>query len=153
MTAARPRTIVVGYDGSAAARQAIAQAASLLDRGRGARVLIVHGRAHHAPVTTSRWRELLDAEDAAEGQAILDAILLEGSDELADLNWEARLEPGAPADAILSVARETGAELIVVGSHGYGPVHALLGSVSHELLRTADIPVLVVPPGAVVREA
>jgi nucleotide-binding universal stress UspA family protein len=151
VTVARPRTIVVGYDGSAAAHQAIAEAASLLAGRRGARLLVVHGRAHTAPAATSRWRELLDAEDEAKGQAILDAILLEGHDELADLDWEARLEPGSPAEAMISVAHDAGADLIVVGSHGYGPVHALLGSVSHELLRTADVPVLVVPPGALHR--
>jgi nucleotide-binding universal stress UspA family protein len=147
-----PRTIVVGYDGSESSRQAVAEAAALAG-GEGGRIVVVHARDHAAPVTTSRWRELLEAEHEAEGRAILDAILLEGSDELADTDWETRLAAGRPAEALVQVAREVGADLIVVGSHGYGPVSSLLGSVSHELLRISDRPVTVLPPGCLARSA
>jgi nucleotide-binding universal stress UspA family protein len=145
------RTIVVGYDGSEASRQAVSEATALA--AGGGRIVVVHARDHAAPVSTSRWRELLDAEHEAEGRAILDAILLEGSDELADTEWEARLAAGRPAEALVQVAREVDADMIVVGSHGYGPVSALLGSVSHELLRISDRPVTVLPPGCLARRA
>ena len=148
MATTRPRTIVVGYDGSACAREALAEAAALVGTRRGGKIYAVHAREHAPPVTTSRWRELLEADHDAKGRSILDAILLEGNDELADLDWEARLADGSPPDAILAVAHEVGADMVVVGSHGYGPVSALLGSVSHALLRAADLPVLVIPPRA-----
>ena len=56
---------------------------------------------------------------------------------------------GAPvAEAIREYAVTNQADLIVVGTHGYGPVRRLLlGSVSDHLLRCAPCPVLTVPPG------
>ena len=50
-----------------------------------------------------------------------------------------------------AVRWEKGADGIVVGSHGYGPAAALVGSVSHELLRTSDVPVTVISPEAAER--
>ena len=135
--------IVVGYDGSEPARAAVRHA---VDIARGGPVVVVHAYETPPPQLTSRWRELLAHEHAEQAQSVLDAILLEGNDELADANWEARLAAGHPAQAILGVAHELGADAIVVGSHGYGPVSALLGSVSHELLRISDLPVTVIPP-------
>lgn len=51
------------------------------------------------------------------------------------------------ADVIADVARETGADLVVVGSHGYSAVAGLLlGSVTQQLLHRAPCPVLAIPP-------
>jgi universal stress protein A len=53
---------------------------------------------------------------------------------------------GASAETILHQAARLGADCIVIGSHGHGPVHALLvGSVADGVLRDARVPVLVVP--------
>jgi nucleotide-binding universal stress UspA family protein len=49
---------------------------------------------------------------------------------------------GRPADAIVELARERSADLIVIGTHGYGPVQ--LGSVADRVLRLAHCPVLTV---------
>ena len=52
---------------------------------------------------------------------------------------------GDAADAIIDEARETGAELIVVGTRGHNALkRALLGSVSTEVLQRAPCDVLVV---------
>jgi nucleotide-binding universal stress UspA family protein len=141
-------TIVVGYDGSAQARAAVRHATAMAEGGR---VIAVHAYEAPPPQLTSRWRELLEHEHHDQAQSVLDAILLEGNDELADANWEARLAHGKPAKALLDVAHEVDADAIVVGSHGYGPVSAILGSVSHELLRNADLPVTVIPPPCAAR--
>lgn len=54
----------------------------------------------------------------------------------------------APA-AIAEIAKEVGADLIVVGTHGYGRVAGmLLGSVTQGLLHAGVCPVLAVPTGA-----
>jgi nucleotide-binding universal stress UspA family protein len=54
---------------------------------------------------------------------------------------------GHAGDKIADVARETGADLIVVGSHGYSAVASLLlGSVTQKLLHVAPCPVLAIPP-------
>jgi nucleotide-binding universal stress UspA family protein len=52
---------------------------------------------------------------------------------------------GAPAAEILAAARELGADLLVVGTHGRtGISHFWLGSVAEELVRRASVPVLTV---------
>jgi nucleotide-binding universal stress UspA family protein len=137
------RTVVVGYDGSPTARAAVTHAVAL---ARGGRVVVVHAVRDQPPRLTSRWRELLAAESPERGQAVLDAILLEGNDELADGNWETRLVDGPAAEAIMRVADEVGAELVVTGSHGHGAVGAVLGSVSQALVKIADRPVTVIGP-------
>ena len=142
-------TIVAGYDGSPSSRAAVAHAITL---AAGGRVVVVHAHEAAPEHLNARWRELLDADHLDRARAVLDEILLDDNKELGDARWEGRLEPGDPADALLRVAEEVGAEALVVGSHGYGPLASLLGSVSHELLRRADRPVTVIPIGAVRRD-
>ena len=53
------------------------------------------------------------------------------------------------ARTIAEIAEEVGADLIVVGTHGYGRVAGLLiGSVTQGLLHAGVCPVLAVPTGA-----
>lgn len=53
---------------------------------------------------------------------------------------------GVPGAAIVEACEELGADLLVAGSRGYGPVmRVLLGSVSTQLAYKAPCPVLVVP--------
>jgi nucleotide-binding universal stress UspA family protein len=62
---------------------------------------------------------------------------------------------GGAAHAIAEIAKKQGADLIVAGTRGYGPIAGLLlGSVTHRLLHIAHCPILVVPStpaGAVAR--
>jgi nucleotide-binding universal stress UspA family protein len=51
---------------------------------------------------------------------------------------------GEPASALLSVARDRAADLIVVGAPGH-LVHRLIGSRTASLIRRREIPVVVVP--------
>lgn len=63
-----------------------------------------------------------------------------------DLHIETHVREGAPTDTIRAMASETGAHLIVVGTHGYqGIKRTVLGSVAEGVLRTAECPVLIVP--------
>jgi len=53
---------------------------------------------------------------------------------------------GDPAESLIDAAMSEGADLIVLGSHGRGPIGRLfLGSVSRQVLRDAPVPVVVVP--------
>ncbi|HEX6062979.1 MAG TPA: universal stress protein [Longimicrobiales bacterium] len=53
----------------------------------------------------------------------------------------------SPADEILNFAEESRADLIVMGTHGYGAFkRALIGSVAGAVARAANRPVLLVPP-------
>jgi nucleotide-binding universal stress UspA family protein len=56
---------------------------------------------------------------------------------------ESRVRRGNPSDQIVAAARETGADLIAMSTHGRGGLGRLLfGSVAESVLRHADIPVL-----------
>jgi nucleotide-binding universal stress UspA family protein len=55
------------------------------------------------------------------------------------------LREGTPVEEILNAARETSADLIVMGTHGRtGLPHVLLGSVAERVVRSAQCPVLTV---------
>jgi nucleotide-binding universal stress UspA family protein len=51
-----------------------------------------------------------------------------------------------PADALIDVAEQRGASMIVIGTRGESPVvGAILGSTAYKLLHRTTVPVLVVP--------
>jgi len=55
---------------------------------------------------------------------------------------------GPSPDEIITIARDHGADLIVMGSHGHGALfHLLTGSVTTAVLKHAPCPVLIVPSG------
>lgn len=143
----RPR-IVVGYDGSETARQAVAYAA---DRaGETGKVWVVH--CYGPPpdwLGAPNYQRLLE-DHQARGKAILDSLLLEGDDELVDVDYELELVDGKPAEALARVAEVRDADEIVIGSRGFGRLRSALGSVSLETLHVADRPVVVIPHHAVV---
>jgi nucleotide-binding universal stress UspA family protein len=61
------------------------------------------------------------------------------------VKMEHQMAEGHPAAEILRVARETGCDLIVMGTHGWkGLGRLLMGSVAEEVVRKATCPVLTV---------
>lgn len=91
-----------------------------------------------------------ELEDAARKHAysVLDAarLKLEGGEDHT-LRITAEVLPGSPRQAILDEADEWGADLIVMGSHGYGSLKRfLLGSVSGAVMSHAKCSVEVVRP-------
>jgi len=59
--------------------------------------------------------------------------------------WDVDVAAGPPAETIVHVAHERGADLIVMGTHGRtGLHHMLLGSVAEKVVRLAPCPVLTV---------
>jgi len=86
---------------------------------------------------------LLDVRDGAR------ASLARKADELAARRVQARVHVSLDrvGEGILRRARETGAGLIVVGSHTrHAAARLFLGSTAERLVRTAPCPVVVVPP-------
>jgi len=58
----------------------------------------------------------------------------------------AEIVMGVPTEALVALSEDV--DLLVCGSRGYGPLHAVLaGSVTHVVLRQAHCPVLIVPRG------
>ncbi|MEZ5294616.1 MAG: universal stress protein [Vicinamibacterales bacterium] len=69
-----------------------------------------------------------------------------------DVGFEVR--DGAPAAAIAAFARQDGATLIVMGTHGRSGFDRLIGgSITEKVLRRAPCPVLTIPPHAAARPA
>jgi universal stress protein A len=50
---------------------------------------------------------------------------------------------GQPADVVLDVAQETGAELVVIGAHGYGVIERMMGTTASKIVHRAHCSVLV----------
>jgi nucleotide-binding universal stress UspA family protein len=141
--------IVVGTDGSETARTAL-QAAVDLARQSTARLHIVSA---YEPVSEQRTRgEQLEAPSDVQWAVgpradVLD--LLERARELAAQGGVSEVETfarqGDAADAIIDVAEEQSADLIVVGNKGMtGAKRFLLGSVPNKVSHHAPCSVLIV---------
>jgi nucleotide-binding universal stress UspA family protein len=148
--------IVVGYDRSPEAADALAEATALA-AATGARVDVVH--AHEEtdvslgyPDATYLGQSAVYVTPDVIGRTdeLAAQIAVEGRDAVPEaLRGMGASRHGAAGAVIDAFAAERDADLVVLGSRGYGPLHrALLGSASGHLLRHADRPVLVVPRGA-----
>ena len=140
--------IVIGYDGSDGAREAVAAAPALLRQGAA---LVVHVFPQAERMASTMGVDVRLPEEAVRSaRERAEQIAREGA-ELArrgglDAKAEAVVAGRRVPEALLRVARERDAEAIIVGSRGLGGVKsALLGSVSSGLLYAADRPVVVVP--------
>ena len=133
--------IVVGYDGSDCGKAALDEAVRLAE-GLGDRVVAVFGYlppgiwggeiVEHAEAIEERGRKVLEE---ARAQAAPTGV-----------ETEVRLVPNKASRALVEIADELDARLIVVGSYGDQPLKGvILGSTPHKLLHTAGRPVVVVP--------
>ena len=107
------------------------------------------GPVFHGPLTADRIKEFSPA--GCQWAALLEGWADEGRALGCKVHTE--LRSGAPAPEILEAAKELEADLVVMGSHGYGKLHRLLlGSVADRVIRMAACPVLTVK-GATERSA
>jgi nucleotide-binding universal stress UspA family protein len=130
--------VLLAYDGSEGARRALEQAASLVRDGDAVTVVSV---AEGLPLF-GYASALPSPEQEEERQA----QLVEAATRLAERGIAASLvrRSGDPATAILDVAEQEGADLIVMGTRGRSAVERwLIGSVSTKVLHHARCSVLV----------
>jgi nucleotide-binding universal stress UspA family protein len=136
--------IVVGYDGSPAARNALEHAAR--QAGSDGTLLVVHAYAPPPDwIGHPDYQRILDVH-RKRGEALLAEAAQSAALDAVDV--ETDLLADHPAEAILAAADAHHADEIVVGSRGFGPMRAALGSVGLRVLRSAACPVLVVPAPA-----
>jgi nucleotide-binding universal stress UspA family protein len=137
--------IVLGLDGSPQSDRAYAVGRDLAALTK-ATVTIVHVREMMlAPAVGGVPRRINEGE--IETKIRGQAAELEAAGNGGDLRLIASTYAGGPANDIVAVASEVGAELIVVGTRGLGLIAGiLLGNVTQRLLQIAPCPVLAIPP-------
>jgi nucleotide-binding universal stress UspA family protein len=139
------KTILLATDGSPSARKATAAAIELAQAtGAALRVVTVwRVPVYSFGYVAVNWTpELIEAERTHAHDIVETTVHLAGE---ADVEATAMLREGDPTDEICEAAEETGAELIVLGAHGWGPLKRLVfGSVSTRVLHESPVPVLVV---------
>jgi nucleotide-binding universal stress UspA family protein len=135
-------SIVVGTDGSDTAEEAVRQAADLARR--------FDARLHIVCASTPVAAKVLAAAPMAGAwdigpDVISEEVLAKAGSLVADASFETHAYTGEAADAILQVAEDQNADLIVVGNKGMkGAGRFLLGSVPNKVSHHAPCSVYIV---------
>lgn len=146
--------ILVPIDGSDCSLQALEVAAKFA-REQQARLTI-------CTVVDPAKAAAMAFGEASMAAACLDALDEEGKALVQDaagrtqVIWpsDVAVLDGAPVDTIVDYARESGADLVIIGSHGRSGLQRLfLGSVAEGVVRSASMPVLVVRHVLVTQDA
>ncbi|CAN5292381.1 universal stress protein [soil metagenome] len=140
------KTVVVGTDGSDSSLRAVDRAGALAS-GPDARVIIA--TAYFPSSDDSRASDVLKDEGyKLSGNAPIYAILREAKDRAkaaGATNVEEKAVVGAPVDALVELAEESNADLLVVGNVGLSTIAGrLLGSVPANVARRSKTDVLIV---------
>ena len=141
-------SIVVGTDGSETANEAVRQATELA-KAVGGKINLVSA---FEPVGNQRLREERqqvpdDMQWMVNEREDVEATLRAAAESIgeAGVDVETFSRQGDPADAILDVAEENGADLIVVGNKGMsGAKRFLLGSVPNKVSHHAPCSVMII---------
>jgi len=139
-------TVVVGTDGSASSLIAVDRAGKLAS-GPDAKVIVATAYLP-APEDTKAADMMRDEGYKVVGAAPIYDILRDASERAraaGAVNVEERAIEGAPVDALVDLANEVGAELLVVGNVGLNTIAGrLLGSVPANVARKSKTDVLIV---------
>jgi nucleotide-binding universal stress UspA family protein len=134
-------SLVVGYDGSARGDVALDKALDLAG-DLGAEVTVVFG---YAP--PGIWGgEIAEHEEAIEelGEKVVSTAKEHAAAR--GVSIETQLVPKKASEALIEVADQRDATMIVVGSYGEAPLKgAILGTTAYKLLHSTGRPVLIVP--------
>lgn len=154
------RTIIVGTDGSDSSMRAVERAGRVAAHAN-ARLIIASAHTHVAG--KGPWSEMLSPDHVADpraadslgsegyklhGDAPVYGILRDARDRAKAAgaqDIEERAIEGAPVPALVHLAEEVDADLLVVGNVGLNSVAGrLLGSVPAEVARRAKVDILIV---------
>ena len=137
--------VLFAVDVSAHSLQAVRHALALVEQGRRASFVVakVQEPAALYEVVTAQDPEVLREVRAAAGADLIapaEALL-----NAARVDYESLVASGDPAHSLVELAEDNGCDAIFVGAWGTGDLTAaLLGSVSHEVLKASHLPVTVV---------
>ena len=139
------QTVVVGTDGSDSSMRAVERAARIA--GADARLIVASAYLPH-PEDSRAADALRDESYKVSGTAPIYAILHDAKErahKAGAKNVEEKPIVGAPVDALVHLAEEEKADLLVVGNVGLSTIAGrLLGSVPANVSRRAKVDVLIV---------
>jgi len=137
--------ILLPVDGSAASLEAVRHALQLIRGGLRASLVLANVQE---PATLYEMLLAHDAEVIEQVSAQAGLHLLEPAQALvreAGVEHEIEVAAGDPAHTLIDILENFGCDMVVMGARGMGTLRsALLGSVSHEVLHAAPVPVLIV---------
>ncbi len=137
--------ILLPIDGSQAALEAVRQALRMVQDGLRASLVLANVQE---PATLYEMLLAHDAEVIEKVSARAGLHLLQPARELvraAGVAHEVEVAAGDPAHTLIDILERFGCDMVVMGARGMGTLRsALLGSVSHEVLHAAPVPVLIV---------
>jgi len=145
--------ILLPVDGSDASLDAVRQALRMIREGLRASLVLANVQE---PATLYEMLLAHDPEVIEKVSAEAGLHLLEAARSLvreAGVEHEIEVAAGDPAHTLIDILENFGCDMVVMGARGLGTLRsALLGSVSHEVLHAAQVPVLIVkqaqPPDA-----
>jgi nucleotide-binding universal stress UspA family protein len=135
-------TVAVGTDGSATANEAVSEAAEIARRF-GAKLVLLSAfrdsRGSHADQGQD-----IELQWASSSSARVRSILERSEEDMdrAGIECETRADEGDPAEVLVRLAAECGADLLVIGNKGMK--RRVLGSVPNTVTHKAGCSVLVV---------
>ncbi len=134
--------VIVGYDGSAPSRNALAYAAGVSKRlGRPLLVVYVCSSGVYCEPLTGQVVGVPRDTEALERWLLGEIDLVTGD---AEVDVHVRTRRGSPARELAATAAEFNADALVIGAPAHF-WHRIAGSVPGWLARHADCPVIIVP--------
>jgi universal stress protein F len=140
------RVILVALDGSQR-EPAIFHAATELAARFGAQLHVCRAVAIPIGLPDAVWAVAsgdLEAALLADAQRSVEHRIAASPLAIAKIH----ISLGHPADVVTHVAEQIAADLVVIGSHGYGPLERLIGTTASKIVHRAVCSVLVVRESA-----
>ena len=142
--------ILLPLDGSAVSLQAVRQVIHLMRQGLRAEVVLANVQE------PAQLYELVMAADTAliaRATEQAGAKALKAGEALLrheGIPYATEIAVGDPAHTLIDIVERFGCDMVVMGARDKGSLRsALLGSVSHEVLHAAQVPVMLIKPSAV----
>ncbi len=137
--------ILLPLDGSEPALDAVRHAMRLVREGLRAEFVLANVQE---PVYLYEMVLAPDAEVLERVSGAAGAHSIQAAEDLlsaADIPFERELASGDPAHTLLEIIERYGCDAVIMGARGMGRLRrAMLGSVSHEMLHAAPVPVTIV---------
>jgi len=137
--------VLAAYDGSLVSEKALQEAIKLVEKTPGSRLSVIHVISR--PILSFEGFGYVAPESYQEKmQEYENALLAQAKTLINSLPYSnVVVLHGDTATTILKYAHENKCSIIVMGSRGLGAIKEwVLGSVSHQVVQKAQIPVLII---------